>query len=351
MLREQASAGFGVVACTWPGSVLLVQARMPEATLVEVPELDRDQILRVIADLGVTGPRELQALIVNQARGRAGLAGTLAQACRAGRSAEVAGGAVLFDDTISWYAATVGPSSLSALAVLGLTGSDGPAIETLADCIGSSVFDASAIVQQLAAGGTIDEVVRYGRPLDRLNVQPEELRFALVKAVFSGASGVPIERVVDRFPTSRQAIIPLVGAVHRRARIPTDRITAVLDSEPDARTAGAVASLGERGAEFVIENFPSSRLEAAKAALGSDESRRLALTTLLQLAVGDTRARPSHPDHPLRIADDYLSGPQTAIEARGEAVAAAEQWVSAGGDPQVGLDLAAIAMAPGKGRS
>ena len=74
-LRTQMNADFTIVAVTWPGSVDEVSETLPGAAQFEIVELERDQTLSVIEELGIKGQVGLQAELVNQAHGRVGLAG------------------------------------------------------------------------------------------------------------------------------------------------------------------------------------------------------------------------------------------------------------------------------------
>lgn len=75
--REETGLSFGIVATSWPGSLNEVQSSLPSANVIELGELTRDEILGLTETLGLRGPRDLQASIVNQSLGRAGLATTL----------------------------------------------------------------------------------------------------------------------------------------------------------------------------------------------------------------------------------------------------------------------------------
>ena len=110
---------------TWPGQASVVDAAMRDAVPIEVEELERDQIVQLVEAAGVAGPPDLQRLIVDQARGCAGLAVTLAQACVAGRAYDVATGRALLDDLAGWFGRTLGDESRHALGVLALAGEHG----------------------------------------------------------------------------------------------------------------------------------------------------------------------------------------------------------------------------------
>ena len=110
-LRREMDTNFGIVAVTWPAQADAVAGLLEDATRIDIEELERDQILRIVKEAGVVAPSELQRLIVDQAHGRAGLAVTLAQACIAGHADEVATGEALLKDLVGWYQRTLGEAS------------------------------------------------------------------------------------------------------------------------------------------------------------------------------------------------------------------------------------------------
>ena len=128
-LRREMDANFDVVAVVWPGQQKDVSQALPDSSTFELPELGRDQILEVIKAVGVTEPRELQALLVDQAMGRAGLAATLAYACVHGRTGDVAIGDALLTDIVGWSTRLVGGESRQVLGVLAISGNSGATMQ------------------------------------------------------------------------------------------------------------------------------------------------------------------------------------------------------------------------------
>ena len=62
-------ADFGIVAVTWPGQADAVSGLLEDATRIDIEDLERNEILRIVEEAGVAGPPELQRLIVDQAQG------------------------------------------------------------------------------------------------------------------------------------------------------------------------------------------------------------------------------------------------------------------------------------------
>lgn len=65
-LRREMNAQFALIAVSWPGQVEEVAGAIPGASTFVVQELERDQILEVIEEVGIAGPRALQPHLVNQ---------------------------------------------------------------------------------------------------------------------------------------------------------------------------------------------------------------------------------------------------------------------------------------------
>ena len=58
------------------------------------------------------------------------------------------------------------------------------------------------------------------------------------------------------------------------------------------------------------------RAARAARAPGSDSAPELALHALMALTVGDARLRHSHPDHPMRMIQDYVLAPTSTMARR-----------------------------------
>ena len=138
--------------------------------------------------------------------GCVGLAVTLARACAAGRVLDVVSGEALLTDLAGWYERTLGSESRHVLGVLALSGDSGATLEQVREFLGLSLPQTSDLVGGLASGGTIDEVPHCAR---RLQVQPEALRYELVRDVFFSGPGSPdVARAIEYLDPSSSAAIP-----------------------------------------------------------------------------------------------------------------------------------------------
>ena len=333
-LRREMEAEFDIVAVSWPGRADAVAGNLPDPTRVVLAELERDQIVEVIVELGVAGPPELQRSIVDQAHGCVGLAVTLARACVAGMVREVATGEALVDDLVRWYERTLGPESRHMLGVLALAGDGGATLGQAREILGLTVPQSSDLIRGLASGGTIDEVP-YRAP--RMRVQPEALRYALVRDVFfSGPGSLDAASAIDGLDPPSIAAIPLIGASHRGADIDRELLRSIVDWR-DERTATEYACLGPGEFRTALEEAPVHRTQVAEAAYKSGIDTHHALRVLMKQAVGDDRSEHNTPEHPLSIVGKHLAHPETPVEERRLAVEVADSWFREGGDGEVGI--------------
>ena len=321
-LRMEMDANFGIVAVTWPGQVPAVSTALEDAVRVDVEELDRDQILSIIKEVGVEGPVELQHRLVDQAHGRAGLAVTLARACVTGKVREVVSGDALLEDLVGWYERTLGPASRHTLGALALGGDYGATLEQVRDIVDLDRPTVSELIRGMASGGTIDEVSLAGR--QRMRVQPESLRYALVHDVFFGGAGAfDVWQAVSCLDHPSSAALPVIGAIHRGARVDRAQLRDLVDWS-DERTAIEYAQLGVTEFRTAIERAPHRRTSIAGAAYRYGTDRKRALEILMEQAIGDRRAEHNTPEHPLRIVASFLPGardgnPVPAVRGRDRA--------------------------------
>ena len=352
-LRKEMDADFGIVAVTWPGQADAVSGSLEDATRIEIKELERDQILRIVEDVGVAGPVELQRLIVDQAHGRAGLAVTLAQSCVAGHADEVAKGEALLKDPVGWYHRTLGEASRHTLGALALAGDYGATLEQVREIVGIDGAVASSLLRNMASGGTIDEapmtfgeIVKGEQANRRMRVQPEALRYALVRDMFFGGPGaLDAFGAVEILDHPSIAAVPIIGARYRGAGVSREQLLPLVDWT-DEQAARAYALLGSSEFRTALDRAPEHRVSIAGAAYQAGVDDQYALEVLMEEAVGDTRPEHSSPDHPLRAVGDHLVRRQTGIEARRLAVATAQSWLEAGGDGAIGLRVMMHAVYP-----
>ena len=346
-LRMEMDADFDIVAVTWPGQVAAVSALLEDAAHVDVEELDRNQILNIIKEVGVEGPVDLQRHLVNQAHGRAGLAVTLARACVAGDVLGAVSGDALLKDLVGWYERTLGAASRHALGALALAGDHGATLEQVRDIVGIDLPTVSGLLRGMASGGTIDEVDDVSLPgQPRMRVQPEALRYALVHNVFFGGVGAfDVWQAVSCLDSRSIAALPVIGAVHRGAKVEGAQLLDLVDWS-DERSTTEYAQLGPTEFRTAIERAPRRRTRIAGAAYRYGLDQKRALEILMEQAIGDRRAEHSAPEHPLRIVASFLQGIETDLASRQFAVTTALALLDQDRDAEVGLRVLMHAVSP-----
>ena len=320
---------------------------LPDSSPFQLPELGRDQILEVIEAVGVAEPRELQASLVDQAMGRAGLAATLAYACVRGHTGDVATGDVLLTDIVGWFTRFIGGESRLVLGVLALSGKSGATRQQVEQVLGLDTPRVSNLIRGLASGGTIDETPSWEPGTPKLMVQPESLRYALVRDVFFGGAGsLEAADTIDQLDRPSGSLLALVGAAHRGAQIDREFLIGLLNLE-DSKQVTAYASLGPAEALEALERAPQHRALIAQAAYRSGINSKHMLRVLMELAVGNERAEHNTPDQPLRVIDDHIAASRQTIEERKLAVSVTDEWLRSGGDQDVAMRVLAHAIQPG----
>ena len=345
-LRSQMSAHFTIAAVTWPGSIDEVYGALPGATLFEIRELERDQILEVIEEVGIVGPVSLQAHIVNQAHGRVGLAVTLSHlVLKGGGLRDVATGDALRRDIVGWYARSIGVGSRYVLGFLALSGHNGATLSQVGRALDLTQTEVAELIRGLASGGTLDEAHVYD-DIVRLRIQPQDLRYALVKDVYlSGAGSLDLRASLICLDDARHAAAPLLGAIHRGAELDHEFIRNLVDGN-DTESVVAFALLGATELQEALELWPQFRAEVIRQAHCAVVDPKITLSLLLGSAVGDDRLEHSTPDHPLRVIGDHVAASDQPVEIREAAIASIDDWLRTGGDVGIGIRAIAHVMRP-----
>ena len=344
-LRAQMSASFAIVAVTWPGSADDTTGALRAPSRFEIDELERDEILRVIEEMGIGGPVGLQAQLINQARGCVGRAVTLASAALAGDLRDVATGDVLLQDIVGWCSLSLGAESRHVLGFLALAGNHGATLEQASAALSLAPPRLAELIRGLATGGTLDEAAVHDGVI-RLRVEPPDLRYALVRDVYAPRAGsLGLRAALQHLDSPAIAALPLLGAMHRDAQF--DRaLVRDLIQDGDSEAALSFALLGPSELGDALERWPRFRGEIIPTAHRSDTDPVTTLPLLLDLAVGDNRAEHSHPEHPLRVIGDHIAASGSPVEMRRTTVEGIDSWLRAGGDAGVGFRALAHAMRP-----
>ena len=344
-LRREMDSDFAIIATSWPGRKDTVEGAFPEKPpILSLEELDRDQIVEIIRAVGIAGPEELLWQIIFQSHGRPGLAVTLARACVSGKVMDVLTGERLLKDVVQWYERTLGEEARHVLGFLALAGSSGASVEQAASFLRTDLPEVNGLVRGLASGGAIDEATP-GHP-ERLVVQPEALRYPLVRDMFFGGPGSPdVKGAVATLPNASAASFPLVAAALAGAAVDEGWLEEIGDWS-DERFASHFGLLGSRQLRVALKRAPGHRTAIAKESYRRGVDREHALWTLMEFATTDPSATPWGNESPLDSIETLLLRLGADIDERRLAIRLADRWLQEDRDTGVALAVIAHAMRP-----
>lgn len=345
-MRTEMSAGFRLVATSWPGSQAEVAHALGvrSASIRTLELLSRDEIAELVKSAGIGGPPGLIQEIVNQAEGKPGLAATLMYLSLRGDIRSLAQGDALSAEVVRVFRNLVGSDVSAVLASFAVGGDGGMTMQAVAEYLREQLHSLRERTAKLAAGGVLVEINR-----ERLAVRPPALRHVLVRDVFfGGATALPIEPVLLGARIGDDVALTLIGAQYRGAQVPADLLRRLLESSSSSQVWTNYAGLGREEAEWIADEHGEWMTRIGTAALEVAPDR--ALAPLLEAGIGDSRALHSTPAHPLRIVSDWVCsaypGSPAVVERRHRVLRAAETWLEGGGDQAVGLHALALALSP-----
>lgn len=319
-LREEIGAAFRIVATCWPGEREALQRSMglPVEAVRDLPLLPRKVMADIVRATGITGPDLLIAEILNQAQGRPGLAVTLSLLSLQQGTADLATGQFLYHDIVRDLRGLVGEKVVPVLAAFAVGGRAGMQMATVAQALSLSVVEVWDMTTQIAAGGVLRET-----PGKTLAVEPAALRDALIRSVFfAGAHSLPIGPLLDAAPDRACAALVLARARQRGTNVPDALLRAQLEGcipssqwlQGESRKAWLTyAYSGPEAVDWILDHYPDLLDVIAWAGLAQNPGRTIRL--LLAQAVGDDRELPGHPEHPLRILQDWVKAGRPATDA------------------------------------
>lgn len=336
-LRREIGHSFDIVACCWESGADEVAERMPAARAVQIPQLERTHIGAVLRDMGVHGPPHLVAEIINQARGRVGLAVTLARASQEHRGREVLTGRMLTKQALKFNDRLFSEEFLHELGVIALADEDGLRQEQVGATLEADQRTVAKAIRRAATSGTIEN-----HPYDRrlLRVQPRSLRFGLVsEAFFGGPGSLDLEPALEQLERPAAAAIPLIVVAAEERTLDRRMITRLIDWN-DADSAAVFAELGIKEFEQAAANAPQHLARIARGAIRAHGLTERLLTVLLDAAKPVKSRREADSDHPLAIVRNNLSSRFATLADRMVVVKAASRWAAQGGSLTVAAEAA-----------
>ncbi|MDE2744739.1 MAG: hypothetical protein OXI41_01965 [Chloroflexota bacterium] len=342
-LRQEIAHPFAIVACCWEDRTEELAERLPGAGTEQIPLMERSDIGAVLQKMDVYGPPQLVAEIVKQARGRVGLAVTLARASREGRGWDVVTGRMLTRQALKFNERLFSDDFLYELGVIAIMDEDGLSLEQVAEALGADNRTVANAIRQAGSSGSLES-----HPFDRrrLRVQPRSLRFGLVReAFFGGLGSLDLERVLEKLENPAAAAIPLTVVAAEECALDRRLITRLIDWN-DADSVAVYAELGLEEFEQAAVKAPRHLPRIARAAIRTHGLSERLLTALLDAAEPMKSRREADSDHPLAIVRSHLSSRDAALADRMVVVQAARHWAEQGGNLEVAAAAAMASVSP-----
>ncbi len=347
-VRADTVGTWRIAADCWPGAEKEIRQDMaiPTAAVRALEPLSRDIIVTILKDAGLLGPTRLIREIVDQARGRAGLAATLAWLCLNGDYLRVGLGQALSEQIEATFKVLVGGDAMDVLAMLALGGEGGLPLAEVAAAVGKPHLQLQRLIVGMAAGGVVDEQKGPdGR--SRIVVQPEALRDVLVSDRFFGQFRIDLPELVTSQVRPEYLTAVLLGAAHRNGEVPDELLRSRIGETPTTEVLESYAALGKSQAKWVLTRHADATVAIARIGLLVDPEDFI--PELLTLSVGDTRPTHSNTTAPMRLLEDWVHGGRPgkdAIERRRLMVEAVGKWLGAGGDADTAVRATAAALVP-----
>ena len=262
-LRQEVGADVRIIATSWPFEAAIVQdaLRISSEDVLVIDTIDADIMVEIIKACGIKGPNELIAEIRKQADGRPGLATTLAHLCLVGDIKQVVSGEALLNQLVPGLNRMLNSDAKKLLAPFALAGNGGISQATVAQYLGISIFEISEKLARIAAAGIVVE-----RPNRAVSVEPEPLRWILVRDVFfRGAGSLDHRPLLDDIDNQDDALQTLIGAHSRGAQV--SDLVFDIERRSSPILWARYAELGPKEVEYVIAKHPELITAIAQAGL------------------------------------------------------------------------------------
>lgn len=333
-LREDAPKRFRIHANCWPNSETDVRQWMDigSDSVRRLGPLKGKQIVELVDLLGVAGPDRLLHLIVDQAKGKPGLAAVLVAAAKRGDVGELWEGKVLADHLLSKLQVTQDRTLLDILGAISLAGERGMAVEEVAVGLGLKAAEVRNKLTSVEFGGLIE----VWEPDDQtlICVQPSAIRGGLVRDTFYRPG---VKAAVEPFMALlrsdyrrvRDLAHSLMAARQRQAQVPISILLELARSADHDEVWEHLAYVDAETADAVLDEDARTVCAAASGLLETRPGR--ALPRLLHEAADGYR----------KVAEDKVgawiqgheAGDPGTIRRRRLLLDALEHWDQQAGRP------------------
>ena len=299
-IRSQARAQFRIIATSWPGDAGTVRSVLKVGSTKEMKldRIDADTMVDIIKSLGIRRPDWLLYVIRKQAYGRPGLAATLVHLFRSGNTRDVVSGESLVTELNRSIKQIMDNDALRLLAPFALGGDAGVKQVAVSNHLGKPLLDLSSDLAKLGAAGVVRERSDKG-----ITVEPEAMRWIIVKRIFFGGPGaLDVESFLKIVETREDALRTLIGARWCGAHVPD--LEHWLEEASLPGLWSDYASLGAAEARYVLRRHPELIETVARPTLRN--APETAIPMLLDRMVDEHSGGPS--ERPISELTSWANG-------------------------------------------
>ncbi|MFC2079495.1 hypothetical protein ACFLSZ_05915 [Candidatus Bipolaricaulota bacterium] len=345
-MRNEIGASFGIVAACWPNDLdeVLDALELGGESVLRLGRLLRKEVVQVIAQAGITRPARLVREILDQSRGRPGLATMLSRACLEGSIGDVWRGdlmkrRLLIPQTRRGKA----DETHYTLGCLALGGETGMSLSDVASLALMAEAETRLLLADIGASGIID-VTSSGS----LRVYPRALRHVLVRDIWVNAL-IPLDlgKAIGICPNRTAALLTVIGAVARGGNLDPAQLGDLIGEYSEKEVWCSFASLRQDYCDYALKRHPEIIESCTRGVLQS--SPKDCIPLMLNRAIGDNRPLRTATDHPIRIIADWIGeagANPNAIDRRTTLVQAVDEWQARGGDDDTALLAFSAALRP-----
>lgn len=351
-IREEIGAKFEIVATTWPGAEENLRDALGGISGDQVRHLElltRAQILEVLRGMGVQEPDDDPGLrhLVDQASNKPGLGVTLGSLWLRGELREVLTGEAIRRTLIPALTRVLEHDPTRLLACFALGGDCGMSMRVVGETLGLGLGEVHRQATLASQGGVLEVLGE-----DRLSVQPEMLRPALLQEIFFRAPSLDYEELMEKAPSIEDAVETLTLAALREVPVPVADLRNLVLQHGSRTAWRRLAALSEAQAAWVLEHYAGLFEDVVREIL--HRAPRAALRRLLQDASGARNSASTFADDPLQILKNWIQevpevgwgGVLDPLPRRQLVIEVARTYLKEGGDRVVGLRSCFAALSP-----
>lgn len=303
--RTELGLTFRIIGTSWTSDEANVQTAMEigSANVINLKQLTRDEVLAVINACGLErASNDLKREIINQSKGKPGLAITLSYLCIEGDWQKVFNGDSLYNLVVSTFKGRLGKDITALLSFIALGGDSGIGLTKLSLISGMAIAEVKTVLNELAFGGILST-----KEDGNVSIDPDALRYPLVRELFfDGPGALRFEDYIEHYPDTDNVIETLLVTALKGAALDTARVLPYLDLSFSNQTWVYYGSLGADEAEYVASNNREAILAIPHPLLYRQP--KVAMRELIYAAAEDHRELHSYPNHPIRILKDWTEG-------------------------------------------